>query len=68
MVRFGAWLRFAPSTAPCRLRSARSTASEPAWYSTCLRPAIAPGQVVTVYEDDMVLGGGWIEGAIEQPD
>ena len=30
--------------------------------------AIAPGQVVTVYEDDMVLGGGWIEGAIEQPD
>ena len=24
--------------------------------------AIAPGQVVTVYQDDLVLGGGWIEG------
>jgi hypothetical protein len=29
--------------------------------------AIAPGQVVTVYEDDVVLGGGWIEAALEQP-
>ncbi len=29
--------------------------------------AIAPGQVVTVYEDDRVLGGGWIEGALEGP-
>jgi tRNA-specific 2-thiouridylase len=28
--------------------------------------AIAPGQVVTVYEGDLVLGGGWIEGALEQ--
>ncbi len=27
--------------------------------------AIAPGQVVTVYQDDLVLGGGWIEGAID---
>jgi tRNA-uridine 2-sulfurtransferase len=26
--------------------------------------AITPGQVVTLYHDDMVLGGGWIEGAI----
>jgi tRNA-specific 2-thiouridylase len=24
--------------------------------------AITPGQVVTVYQDDLVLGGGWIEG------
>ena len=30
------------------------------------QPAIAPGQVVTVYQDDLVLGGGWIEGAIER--
>jgi tRNA-specific 2-thiouridylase len=28
--------------------------------------AIAPGQVVTVYQDDLVYGGGWIEGAIER--
>jgi len=27
--------------------------------------AIAPGQVVTVYQDDLVLGGGWIEGALD---
>ena len=26
--------------------------------------AITPGQVVTVYQDDFVLGGGWIEGAL----
>jgi tRNA-uridine 2-sulfurtransferase len=25
------------------------------------QPAVTPGQVVTVYEDDRVLGGGWIE-------
>jgi tRNA-uridine 2-sulfurtransferase len=27
--------------------------------------AIAPGQVATVYQDDLVYGGGWIERAIE---
>jgi tRNA-specific 2-thiouridylase len=27
--------------------------------------AITPGQVVTLYEDDLVLGGGWIEQAID---
>jgi tRNA-specific 2-thiouridylase len=26
--------------------------------------AITPGQVVTVYQDDLVLGGGWIEEAL----
>jgi tRNA-specific 2-thiouridylase len=30
--------------------------------------AITPGQVVTVYQDDLVLGGGWIEGPIEEPE
>jgi tRNA-specific 2-thiouridylase len=29
------------------------------------QPAITPGQVVTVYQEDFVLGGGWIEGAID---
>ncbi len=29
--------------------------------------AITPGQVVTVYQADMVLGGGWIEEAIDGP-
>jgi tRNA-specific 2-thiouridylase len=28
------------------------------------QPAVAPGQVVTVYQDDLVLGGGWIERAL----
>jgi tRNA-specific 2-thiouridylase len=28
------------------------------------QPAITPGQVVAVYEEDLVLGGGWIEEAI----
>jgi len=27
--------------------------------------AVAPGQAVTVYEEDLVLGGGWIEKAVE---
>jgi tRNA-uridine 2-sulfurtransferase len=27
--------------------------------------AITPGQVITVYQDDVVMGGGWIEGALE---
>jgi tRNA-specific 2-thiouridylase len=29
------------------------------------QPAVAPGQVVTVYQGDLVLGGGWIERAID---
>jgi tRNA-uridine 2-sulfurtransferase len=29
--------------------------------------AITPGQVVAVYQGDMVLGGGWIDGAIDEP-
>jgi tRNA-specific 2-thiouridylase len=28
-------------------------------------PAITPGQAVTVYQGDLVLGGGWIERALE---
>ena len=28
------------------------------------QPAITPGQVVTLYQDDLVLGGGWIDRAI----
>jgi len=28
------------------------------------QPAVAPGQVVTLYEDDMVIGGGWIDRAV----
>jgi tRNA-uridine 2-sulfurtransferase len=27
--------------------------------------AITPGQVITVYQDDVVMGGGWIEEALE---
>ncbi len=27
--------------------------------------AITPGQVVTVYQDDLVLGGGWIDAAFD---
>ena len=28
--------------------------------------AVTPGQVVTLYDGDIVLGGGWIDGTIEQ--
>ncbi len=31
------------------------------------QPAVAPGQIVTLYEDDLVLGGGWIDQAISTP-
>jgi tRNA-specific 2-thiouridylase len=27
--------------------------------------AVTPGQAVTLYQDDMVLGGGWIDRAID---
>lgn len=30
--------------------------------------AITPGQVVTVYQDDLVLGGGWIERSVDARD
>jgi tRNA-specific 2-thiouridylase len=36
------------------------------WFETP-QPAIAPGQVVTVYQGDLVLGGGWIDRPIEAP-
>lgn len=29
------------------------------------QPAVTPGQVVTLYQDDLVLGGGWIERAVD---
>jgi tRNA-specific 2-thiouridylase len=32
---------------------------------TAPQSAIAPGQVVTIYEDNLVLGGGWIDGPID---
>jgi tRNA-specific 2-thiouridylase len=32
------------------------------------QPAVTPGQVVTVYQDDLVLGGGWIERGIKTRD
>jgi tRNA-specific 2-thiouridylase len=28
--------------------------------------AVTPGQVVTVYQDDLVLGGGWIDGPLDE--
>jgi tRNA-uridine 2-sulfurtransferase len=40
---------------------ARVTFQEP-------QSAITPGQVVTVYQDEVVLGGGWIEFAVEPAD
>ncbi len=33
------------------------------WFDTP-QPAVTPGQVVTVYEDNLVLGGGWIERSL----
>ncbi len=32
------------------------------------QPAVAPGQIITVYEGDLVLGGGWIDQAIPDID
>jgi tRNA-specific 2-thiouridylase len=29
--------------------------------------AVTPGQVVTVYQGDLVLGGGWIDRALDGP-
>jgi tRNA-specific 2-thiouridylase len=29
------------------------------------QPSVAPGQVVVLYQDDLVLGGGWIDRAID---
>jgi tRNA-specific 2-thiouridylase len=29
--------------------------------------AVTPGQVVTLYQDDLVLGGGWIDRALDPP-
>ena len=31
------------------------------------QPAVTPGQVVTLYQDDLVLGGGWIDRALAPP-
>ena len=31
------------------------------------QPAVAPGQIVAVYEEDLLLGGGWIDRALEGP-
>jgi tRNA-specific 2-thiouridylase len=36
------------------------------WFEV-LQPAITPGQVVTLYQDDLVLGGGWIDRGIDLP-
>lgn len=31
------------------------------------QPAVTPGQVVTLYSDELVLGGGWIDRALDAP-
>ena len=62
---FPAWPRSGPSTRPCRRPSSPSPTTVPASSSTSPQTAVTPGQVVTVYQDDLVLGGGWIDRAIE---
>jgi tRNA-uridine 2-sulfurtransferase len=32
---------------------------------TASQSAITPGQVVTIYQEDVVMGGGWIEGSLD---
>ena len=32
------------------------------------QPAVTPGQVVTLYQDGLVLGGGWIDRALDRVD
>lgn len=32
------------------------------------QPAVAPGQIVTLYQGDLVLGGGWIERCLDGSD
>ena len=47
-----------PAVAQCR-----GSGQVEVWFDTP-QPAVTPGQVVTLYQDDLVLGGGWIDQAI----
>jgi tRNA-specific 2-thiouridylase len=37
------------------------------WFETP-QPAVTPGQVVTLYQGDLVLGGGWIDRGVDAPE
>ena len=51
------------STGPYPRRSSRWRANVPASSLAEPQSAVTPGQVVTIYQDDLVMGGGWIEAA-----
>ena len=63
--RSAAWPRSAPSTGPSPRRSSRWPASRARVLFDVPQSAITPGQVVTVYQDDLVLGGGWIDRGLD---
>lgn len=61
--RCEARIRYNAEPVPARVRLGEEDDLEVSFDEA--QHAIAPGQAVVCYEDDLVLGGGWIQGALE---
>jgi tRNA-specific 2-thiouridylase len=58
-VRVEAQIRYRHAAAPARVRAVGADGAELEFDTP--QPAITPGQAVVFYDDDVVVGGGWIE-------
>lgn len=58
-------VRYRSSPVPCRIKSMGEGRSEVQF--TDFFPAVSPGQAAVFYRGEQVLGGGWIERAIQGP-
>ena len=58
-------VRYRSSPVPCRIKSLGEGRSEVQF--TAFFPAVSPGQAAVFYRGEQVLGGGWIERAIQGP-